>query len=420
MVFLSAGAVEPMKQLESLLQQGEDDGGSACNANTEKKDEEKNAFGKASFILANEREETVRPRSALDEEEPTFFFDVDGDKSFSNANRDFVHLPDRSVIAQSSSDDEVILFKGRNTSKRSETKSKDLTMIQLQTEIQVVEDGIKLPGQEQRESRRDLFRDAKMTHHRAKFLRKQEHRAEAEDALIADYIANMQESGEYDSFAQTHAYRQRDLGGSSGEVFVEDDSGHSSLQSPIRLANDRKTDDEESGEASKEKSHRADRESQDDAKQDCSESDGELDDETLARLIAGQEFDGKPEVNPLEESSSDSSEDDKESKAFDSDDLMNWNRPSLQSKKMKKGKAAKASIGFDVSDSELEQALRTAWKNDRMKKSQRKREREEQRALGLLGKNVDPDDPMVKYSMGMTLDEVTEELKRFLQNKDDM
>jgi hypothetical protein len=91
---------------------------------------------------------------------------------------------------------------------------------------------------------------------------------------------------------------------------------------------------------------------------------------------------------------------------------MDWDRPSLQ---RRKGKAAKARIRIEVSDSELEQTLQAAWKNDRFKKAERKRQREEMRALGQLGRNVKPEDLRVKYPQGISIDEVAEEMRVFLQ-----
>ncbi|OLN87740.1 Protein SQS1 [Colletotrichum chlorophyti] len=93
-------------------------------------------------------------------------------------------------------------------------------------------------------------------------------------------------------------------------------------------------------------------------------------------------------------------------------DFMDWNRPVL---KHKKGKGAKGKVPiFDISDEELEYKMHTAWKNDRLKKAERKRERQALRAQGLLGKHANPEDLRVKYPHGMGLDQIAEELKNFL------
>lgn len=98
--------------------------------------------------------------------------------------------------------------------------------------------------------------------------------------------------------------------------------------------------------------------------------------------------------------------------AYDGFDVMDFERPSISVKKRtKKNKKPQ----FDISDSELERSLEDAWDLDRMKKSQKKKEREELRSQGLLGKNGGKADMKQKYNEGMGIDSVKEELKQFLQ-----
>lgn len=92
-------------------------------------------------------------------------------------------------------------------------------------------------------------------------------------------------------------------------------------------------------------------------------------------------------------------------------DVIDRERPSLR-KKAKKAGRAKAI--FDVSDSDLQQSLHSAWENDRSKKKQRKLEREERRAQGLLNKNGKPD-LKAKFSEGMTMDDVRSQIKAFMK-----
>ncbi|KAI2627488.1 hypothetical protein GGR54DRAFT_628640 [Hypoxylon sp. NC1633] len=93
--------------------------------------------------------------------------------------------------------------------------------------------------------------------------------------------------------------------------------------------------------------------------------------------------------------------------AFDELDLMD--RHQLSFGGLNKGPAA-----FNVSDSELEEAMRSTWQKDRLKKAQKKKARQELRSQGLLGKNIDPDDLRVKYLGGMSLDDLANELEVFL------
>ena len=98
---------------------------------------------------------------------------------------------------------------------------------------------------------------------------------------------------------------------------------------------------------------------------------------------------------------------------YENFDIMDWDRTSL----VKKPKGQKPALPFDVSDSELEAALLSSWASDRNKKSARKREREELRAQGLLGKkNKHKANMKAKYAEGMTMDDIKDEIKQFLMS----
>jgi len=90
-------------------------------------------------------------------------------------------------------------------------------------------------------------------------------------------------------------------------------------------------------------------------------------------------------------------------------DIMDMDRPSLK----KKAKGRRGTIPVEASDSELDQSLQSAWANDRTKKKKRKQEREEFRAQGLLGKKGKVD-MKAKYSQGMEMTQVLDEVKGFL------
>lgn len=97
-------------------------------------------------------------------------------------------------------------------------------------------------------------------------------------------------------------------------------------------------------------------------------------------------------------------------------DLMDWGRPSLR---RKKGKAARLQLLGEDIDSDLEEKLQAAYSNDRQKKAQRKQEREELRAMGLLGKRGQLD-LRVKYPTGITTTQVADEIKTFLAGSQEM
>ena len=99
--------------------------------------------------------------------------------------------------------------------------------------------------------------------------------------------------------------------------------------------------------------------------------------------------------------------------AYDGFDVMDFERPSISAKK--RTKARKGKPIFDISDSELERSMEDAWDLDRMKKSAKKREREELRAAGFLGKGqAGKPDMKAKYKEGMNIEDIKEELKDFL------
>ncbi|KAH8661350.1 hypothetical protein BGZ60DRAFT_433175 [Tricladium varicosporioides] len=98
--------------------------------------------------------------------------------------------------------------------------------------------------------------------------------------------------------------------------------------------------------------------------------------------------------------------------AYDGFDVMDFDRPSLK----KKPKGRKGKLVFDLSDSELEASMQMAWDNDRIKKKERKQEREELRSQGLLGNKNDTPDLKGKYKEGMGIHAVKEEIKNFLMS----
>lgn len=97
-------------------------------------------------------------------------------------------------------------------------------------------------------------------------------------------------------------------------------------------------------------------------------------------------------------------------------DIMDFDRPSLRNKP--KGKQSIPEL--ELSDSEFEVELQQetwlqqTWQNDRNKKRLRKKEREELRAQGILGRKERNPDLKVKYSKEMNMEEFMTELRSFL------
>ncbi|KAI4229617.1 MAG: hypothetical protein L6R36_000664, partial [Xanthoria steineri] len=100
-----------------------------------------------------------------------------------------------------------------------------------------------------------------------------------------------------------------------------------------------------------------------------------------------------------------------ESDPYGDFDVMDHSRLSLR----QKPKGRRGAPTFDLSDVELEASLQSAWEKDRSKKKIRKKEREELRAQGLLGKSGHPD-LNAKYKEGITLHQVREEIITFMHS----
>ncbi|KAL4869629.1 hypothetical protein BDV12DRAFT_73556 [Aspergillus spectabilis] len=91
-------------------------------------------------------------------------------------------------------------------------------------------------------------------------------------------------------------------------------------------------------------------------------------------------------------------------------DVMDFSRPSLR----KKEKKEREHLAFDALDSDLETELIDAWSNDRLKKKSKKKEREELRAQGLLGRRKNDPDLKTKYADGISIEELKSEIRLFL------
>lgn len=371
---------------------------------------------------------------AVEPETLGFIIDITGDKSLAaNRPKSALPLPDPQSSAEESdsSSSEVILFKGRNNinlgREPAQQKRKDpqLTLDTVRLEIKAVE----------AENSRDTDQASNHATPSGARSRRRGRRGQVksvddeEEAIIADYIANMVEDSD-DADGLRQPFLGRDLGA--------DDAGFSSETSESSVLSD---------DAASSGNDQDDKNSMGGEVDGGRDSDDEgmasptMDDETLARLLAKQEelgmgsdelllalpasggrgsasygnssrksrrgyglASGKARGFPSASSVAD---------AFDDLDLMDWDRPSLQNQR-KRGRRGQPPI-FGLSDSELEETLQTAWLKDRESKKSRKMRREELRAQGLLGKHANPDDPRLRYPHGMTLEDIKSEMRSFLQ-----
>ncbi|KAI6769477.1 hypothetical protein HG531_010581 [Fusarium graminearum] len=417
--FVSAGPSEPLKLLDEIMD-GANQESETTGANEEiQEDEDPDRSDEDELIGPDDLEEAIQERITVKDDTmdaPCFFFDLKGDGLQEKLDKPKIEIPERPSSRSSTSSEEIILFKGRGAPRKPEP-APDLDMVQMQAEIRVVEQAITneftrselSPAPEfLTESLRNSKATKKEKKQKQRDKRKEIDRVkEEEDEILADYIANLKENTDVDEYFKELIQDGMD----------SDASGLTNTNGQQRLTiNAHVTDEDESDEDSE---HDSDANNGDDPASD-------IDDETLARLIAGHELGydlGMEDVNfgdSLSDSDSDGEEPTKKSKRqqmlVDDFDMMDWDRPSLRPRK---GKGARAQINFNLSDSELEATLQTSWKNDRLKKSERKRQREEMRALGMLGKKTNPDDLRIKYPDGMNMDQVGDEMRTFMISGDE-
>lgn len=412
--FVSAGTSEPLKQLDELLEQGDrapsaqyvadpnqDDPHASptllegYKEDGDEEDGEEEEQSPEEVIGPEELEAEIQPDPTIIAE-PAFFYDLTGDKPEPQRSADAVPIPERPPSSSSSSSsEEIILFKGRDAQRKSKVTIPN-PLAQTHQGMEVVQEEILVTRRSSA-----FVSDASRNQRRRRPPRRRAG-LDQDDDILADYIANMRENGETDDLLQQFCNR-RDLGGTDSDANSDSsiDNEHDSpkAEKDLELHEGHDTEEEKLD----------------------NETESELDDETLAKLIAGQELGLEDNARfPQSSSDSDSSDDEKvaEKQTITQEDfdLMDWSRPSLR---RRKGKGTRAQMNFDVSDSELERTLQAAWKSDRLKKAERKKQREELRALGMLGKKANPEDLRVKYPVGMDMEQVAEELRDFLLSSDE-
>ena len=419
--FVSAGMVEPLKELNQLGNNPDD------VVDTSLAQQQQQNLGGAA-----PGDGDTQPQGGG--QEASFFIDISGDQNLSRRPAQPVAIPEpHSSGDESSSSEDVVLFKGRNGARidNAPPPIADKITIQVQTVDKTVQ---KIPLDE---PGRAKVPDTRSNSPPSWQLRGHND----EDAIFADYVANMNGDDEPDGDAQgdidrAHMYAafsgNLDLGDSDGDVVIPEKSGSDASEGAEDPGGSRGPGPFEAGES-------------------MTAEDTDMTDEALARLLARQEelgldddeiemmllagsgFGGVPSSRnkssyTRKENVSFNSERTAKrgghgpvpsarevADAFDDLDLMDWGRHNLS----RKPKSKRGQPTFDISDSELEETLQATWKADRLHKTEKKQQREELRAQGLLGKNVDPNDPRVKYQTGMTLDQIKEEMRTFLCGTDE-
>ncbi|KAK3348039.1 hypothetical protein B0H65DRAFT_423151 [Neurospora tetraspora] len=449
--FVSAGYIEPLKQPELLptasptlvgvdaaeeiqlqLDEIQEATVEAVGENSKPLDIDiKQSVPSRNASTHDETDRVAKTEGNVEATEQLFFFDLARDETMVGTDQPPVPIPDRQPLADhSDSSEEIILFKGRNshvqptvqpvceqrshaTSITQPPKVGSTKAVEAFTSTKVViaarpasaQGGRPTSASKQKSSKRDSKRDSKRAQ---KYMEDDD-----EDEILADYIANLADDSDGDDILTSHLRtfaNRRDLGGNENAVNFGDDSDDMDAMSETGGSN--ASDDSDENE-----------------QLDIDEED--IDDETLARLFAKQEElgMGSNELVLFSEEAAFNVRKVKNKKragrtegfpsatavadAFDGLELTDgWVNPGFIPPG--RNRRSKQPPNFNVSDSEIELVLKTAWQKDRERKKQRKLEREELRAQGLLGKHANPDDLRVKYLTGMTLDDIKTELVAFL------
>ncbi|KAL3952351.1 G-patch domain-containing protein [Purpureocillium lilacinum] len=434
-LFRSAGLSEPLKN-DDLDQHGSDPASTQAGPPIERRAKSPDSGAEKDTVMGpDELEHAVqRSRNGADAadtgEDALFFYDLAGERTAVATSKPAIPIPERHRSPCSSSGDEIILFRGR-----ARTRPHQVVVQPSPSQAATEQQSTAANSHEPREGITSVQTDKgnaqlQLTtgrHRRARSGRRGGRRpghGSEEDAFLADYIANMRESGEIVDALHHYGHNSRDLGGTESDSSNQSEQNMPQARSNKR-SNGRSALTSDGDAAHEEPARRGFRhELAGSANNRSDDSDAEVDDVTLAKLIAGQSLSSVSDVDDggvcPPESDSTASASDKgpaaaQGKTADFD-YMDWERPSLRPRR---GKKARAPATFDVSDSELEQQLQVAWKNDRHKKKQRKQQREELRALGLLGQNPAPGDLRLKYPVGMSMQDVGAEFRVFLMGTDE-
>lgn len=437
---MSAGVVEPLKELDNELIAGHIGHRPIDLVSTVNR----SAKAKESAAAVSEpgppraRENATVDDSLKSTENTAFFVDTAGDESISLRHTGPVPIPIPRSPASNSSDsssggDEVV-FKGRN--RQNQQKPHPYVVDKMTIQVQAVERTM------QRISLESAAKPSPRRKSSPLIPAWQLRGHNDDDDLVADYIANMDDSKDDEEDAQDSQTRFQsfsgawDLGGADGDFALAEES-----RSDVSRAD---ADD-----------HGEDDDVEDNAEEHAFATDtraNEIDDEALARLLARQEDLGIDEdeliitsaeitrYNNRFVATSNSRMADRQNHgahtpwlpgkqgvrskipnasavadAFDEMDLMDW----VQHNPQRRPKSKRGQPTFDLSDSELEAHLQATFKKDRLRKKERKLEREELRTAGLLGKHGNPDDLRVKYPTGVTIDQIKEEIRTFLLGDDE-
>ena len=391
--FVSSGATDPLKQLEIAQEDVRNENQELVIQSSKIVDDKLAPSGLSPVHSKVIQSEDHATGGSTDLTGPSILFEsarsiARGDNSDVDAQEfDRANSP-----TGSASSEEVILFKGRGRRREADTSIFSLWDFR---HLNLGSNTVKTAGAPPQEAGS------------ARLRRKNRVAGQEEEGILADYIANLRQNGEELDPSKQPSYRPNGVG---------DLAAGPALWDELRTVNT--TDSVTQIRPSRfcvATSHRS-------VQIGVRESELEkINNHTPASSQSGPQKMKDAEHSTSDSSSSDSgtSSDELETLETQEDsyggfDVMDWGRPSLR----KKPKGSRARLDLEGSDPELAAVMKATWKNDRLKKSERKKHREEQRAGGLLGKKLDPTDLRVKYPVGITIDQVIEEIENFLAGSD--
>ena len=325
-----------------------------------------------------------------------FFFDLCGDKS----TRQSPHAAREISRPQLSPDEldsgeEIILFRGRSQKFRVGMQKKERIPISAKQTGPPAEDPRAVNSKNSKSSKSRKGRHSLCRARRGSTI-SEDPDQDIEDEILADYIANMAAQSEDTSTDnQPKPFStQRDLGGQH-DAFGFESAPHDTSGDEEGGTSDSDASDINGEGLLKEAGFAGETRASDD---EALNFDSDMDEDLFVQLLSERQRSEAATKTMIE--------------ALDDLDLAGWDQPAVS--RRGKGRRRKQPPAFNLSDSEIETALRTAWAKDRERKKNRKMEREALRAADILGKNVNPGDLRVKYQSGMRLEEITHELVVFI------
>lgn len=398
--FISAGQSQPLKEILSAVQSN---GPSKIQSTPEVPRPRQYATTDGHIDPVKELDENL-VRNDADKMLPAFYFGELGRMATDSTLYEQDKAERRPSSTNSGSSDEIILFRGRNPQNGPALKIKDLHQI---NEHHNVSEAQHQSSSTRHDCASTQLRSPQTLKPRGK--KRQGWDQTSDEDIVADYINNMRENGELECLVSQIGYSHRDLGGADTEV----DFGDSDTE--VKSNRTRDFPRTASNEASQ-----GPLVDQGSLEYSADQTAALKDEDTLVKLIAAQDLSSSSAVGTDTQASDSDCSDGRTSRRYDAMkqdeyDFMDW---SFAGRRRNRRKEPPHLMSFDHCDSDLDIQLKLAWKNNRLKKAERKKQREELRALGMLRKNARSDDLRTKYPSGMTIEQVGDELRSFLQNED--